>query len=94
MCRISGRCNRQNCSRLCVLGVSTFGEGPGESEVDVVLEVCGSVDVVSDGLRCLRPGGLYIFVGMVHPEAVFPLAGELLIRKCLTIIGELPGSCL
>lgn len=36
----------------------------------------------------LKPGGLYIFVGMVHPHSRLDITGEQIIRKCLTIKGE------
>jgi threonine dehydrogenase-like Zn-dependent dehydrogenase len=52
-----------------------------------VIEVCGSADVVPNGIRLLKPGGLYLFVGMVHPKTEFKLIGEQVIRKCLTIKG-------
>jgi threonine dehydrogenase-like Zn-dependent dehydrogenase len=52
-----------------------------------VIEVCGSSDVVDDGIRLLKPGGIYLFVGMVHPKTAFKITGEQIIRKCLTIKG-------
>jgi threonine dehydrogenase-like Zn-dependent dehydrogenase len=58
-----------------------------ENKIDCVIEVCGSADVVPNGIRLLKPGGLYLFVGMVHPQTEFKLIGEQVIRKCLTIKG-------
>ncbi len=52
-----------------------------------MIEVCGSSDVVDDGIRLLKPGGIYLFVGMVHPKTAFKITGEQIIRKCLTIKG-------
>lgn len=55
---------------------------------DLVVEVCGSSGVVPLGLRLLRPGGEYAFVGQVHPGT--PLAGvtgDAVIRKCATLRG-------
>ena len=69
-----------------------FAALPGVSQcypdsVDVVLEASGSASVVDEGLRLLRPGGVYLFVGMVHPDTALNITGEQIIRKCLTIKG-------
>lgn len=56
--------------------------------VDLALEVAGSATVLSDGIAMLRPGGSYIWAGMVHPQtALDHLTGESVLRKCLTIRG-------
>ncbi len=55
--------------------------------VDAVLEVAGVSTLVPEGIRLLRPGGFYGFVGMVHPESRLDITGEQIIRKCLTIRG-------
>jgi putative phosphonate catabolism associated alcohol dehydrogenase len=55
--------------------------------VDLVLEVTGSSAVIPDGLRALRPGGHYIWAGMVHPQTPIALTGEEVLRKCLTLRG-------
>ncbi|CAF0721112.1 unnamed protein product [Rotaria sordida] len=57
------------------------------NKIDVVVEVCGVSNVVNDGLRLLKPGGVYLFVGMVHPHSQLNITGEQIIRKCLTIKG-------
>lgn len=57
------------------------------NRIDVVVEVCGVSNVVNDGIRMLKPGGVYIFVGMVHPHSRLDITGEQIIRKCLTIKG-------
>lgn len=44
--------------------------------------------MVNDGIRLLKPGGLYLFLGMVHPHSQLNITGEQIIRKCLTIKGE------
>ncbi|CAF1336275.1 unnamed protein product [Didymodactylos carnosus] len=49
--------------------------------------VCGSSTVVNDGIRLLKPGGLYLLIGMVHPQSKLEITGEQIIRKCLTIRG-------
>ena len=55
--------------------------------VDAVLEVAGVAALVPAGIQLLRPGGLYAFVGMVHPDTQLELTGEQVIRKCLTLRG-------
>ncbi len=54
---------------------------------DAVIEVAGTPAVVREGLRVLRPGGVYVFAGMVHPESRLDLTGEDLIRGCFTLVG-------
>ncbi|UJR35518.1 hypothetical protein I4U23_028272 [Adineta vaga] len=44
-------------------------------------------NVVNDGIRMLKPGGIYLFLGMVHPHSQLNITGEQIIRKCLTIKG-------
>ena len=56
-------------------------------EVDAVFEVAGVPELVAEGLRLLRPGGFYCFIGMVHPRTELVLTGEHIVRKCLTIRG-------
>ncbi|GEP44399.1 zinc-binding dehydrogenase [Brevifollis gellanilyticus] len=62
---------------------------PGERmpQVDLVLEVTGSSAVIPDGVKALRPGGHYVWAGMVHPETKLDLTGEAVLRKCLTLRG-------
>ena len=55
--------------------------------VDAVIEVAGDAATVPEGIQLLRPGGLYVFAGMVHPESALQITGEQVIRKCLTIRG-------
>lgn len=54
---------------------------------DAVIEVAGTAAVIPQGLRLLRPGGHYAFVGMVHPDTRLDLTGETVVRKCLTLRG-------
>ncbi len=56
-------------------------------KIDLVIEAAGTASVVSEGFRLLRPGGHYVFVGMVHPDSEFMLTGENLIRGCYTLRG-------
>ena len=58
-----------------------------EDGVDAVLEMAGVAALVSEGVHLLRSGGIYGFVGMVHPDSGLALTGEQIIRKCLTIYG-------
>ncbi len=51
-------------------------------------QVCGASSVINDGIRLLKPGGLYLFLGMVHPQSELNITGEQIIRKCLTIKGN------
>jgi len=57
------------------------------NKIDVVVEVCGVSTVINDGIRLLKAGGLYLFLGMVHPHSELNITGEQIIRKCLTIKG-------
>ncbi|CAF1642062.1 unnamed protein product [Adineta ricciae] len=57
------------------------------NKIDIVVEVCGVSSVVNDGFRMLKPGGIYLFLGMVHPHSQLNITGEQIIRKCLTIQG-------
>lgn len=61
--------------------------GVAAGSVDAVLEVTGDPAVVPEGLRVLRPGGHYGFVGMVHPGSALDLTGERIVRQCLTLRG-------
>jgi len=56
--------------------------------VDLVVEMTGNKNVVTEGVQLLRNGGHYAFAGMVHPDSqLSSLTGETIIRKCLTIRG-------
>ncbi|CAF0864766.1 unnamed protein product [Adineta ricciae] len=87
--------NVQNLSIGSVPFHSTMLSGKRQNEVlheetnkiDVVVEVCGVASVVNDGFRMLKPGGIYLFLGMVHPHSQLNITGEQIIRKCLTIQG-------
>ena len=70
---------------------SEFGAIPATDTppegLDAVFEVAGNADLIPAGVAALRPGGSYVFVGMVHPNTRLELTGEQIIRKCLTIRG-------
>jgi len=78
-------------ARLC--RVADFGgEARHTGEVasgvaDVVIEAAGVPGVVKEGIRMLRPGGHYLFVGMVHPDSALDLTGESIIRGCVCLRG-------
>ncbi|MBX3739517.1 MAG: zinc-binding dehydrogenase [Akkermansiaceae bacterium] len=55
--------------------------------LDLVVEVAGSSAAVPQGISVLRPGGRYVWAGMVHPETRLDLTGEAIVRKCLTVRG-------
>jgi threonine dehydrogenase-like Zn-dependent dehydrogenase len=57
------------------------------NKFDCVIEACGDPSVISNGMSVLKPGGAYIFVGMVHPKSLLGITGEQVIRKCLTLVG-------
>lgn len=72
--------------------VAEFGGIPVEADakmpaVDLVLEVTGNSAVIPAGVAALRPGGHYVWAGMVHPETQLDLTGEAVLRKCLTLRG-------
>lgn len=68
-------------------GLTAGGGEPVPDNVDLVLEVTGVSSVVAEGVRALRPGGHYIWAGMVHPDTALDLTGEAVLRKCLTLRG-------
>jgi putative phosphonate catabolism associated alcohol dehydrogenase len=62
-------------------------QAAGGGGVDLVIEVAGSAQAVAQGLAVLRPGGRYVWAGMVHPDTQLSLTGEEVVRKCLDIRG-------
>ena len=47
---------------------------------DAVIEATGSAEVIEEGLRLLRPGARYEWVGMVHPKSALTMVGETIVR--------------
>lgn len=89
-------CSDINPERLAM--VSKFGgiplvagqqdpSSPKDNSVDAVIEVCGIRSVIPEGIKLLRPGGVYVLVGMVHPDSKMDVTAEQIIRKCITIKG-------
>lgn len=58
---------------------------PGRA--DAVFEVAGTSAVVPEGIRHLRMGGYYAFVGMVQPNTPLDISGQIVLRHCLTLRG-------
>ncbi|XP_028410406.1 uncharacterized protein LOC114533030 [Dendronephthya gigantea] len=58
-----------------------------DNSIDTVMEVSGVKNVFPKGMRVIKPGGFYTFVGLVHPDSKLELTAEQIIRKCLTIRG-------
>lgn len=83
------------CMDLCAQRLALVAEfggipaNPGEPQppMDLVIEVTGSSAVIPDGVEALRPGGYYVWAGMVHPETRLELTGESVLRKCITVRG-------
>ncbi|XP_023209881.1 uncharacterized protein LOC111612845 [Centruroides sculpturatus] len=63
------------------------GDWYKEDSVDVVIEVCGDKEVFQTALNLLRPGGVYILIGLSGKEAELSLPVDILIKKCLTVRG-------
>ncbi len=59
----------------------------GEDGVDAAFEVCGDPRAASAALESLRIGGRLLVAGLVSPGSVFPLDGNLLTRRYLTVRG-------
>lgn len=77
---IDGRPDHYPMAREAIVAAATHG-------VDAILEVAGVSALIPEGIRLLRPGGYYGFVGMVHPHSQLELTGEQVIRKHLTLFG-------
>ncbi|CAB4001770.1 alcohol dehydrogenase [Paramuricea clavata] len=58
-----------------------------DNSVDTVMEVSGVKKVFPEGMRVIKPGGFYTFVGLVHPNSQLDVTAEQIIRKCLTFRG-------
>lgn len=59
----------------------------GGDGVDVAFEVCGDPRAASAALDALRIGGRLLIAGLVASGSVFPVDGNLLTRRYLTIKG-------
>ena len=77
----------QRLALVAEFGGTPVAHGERMPPVDLVLEVTGSSAVIPDGIQALRPGGHYVWAGMVHPETKLDVTGEAVLRKCLTLRG-------
>lgn len=83
-------CIDLSAERLAVMpafGGQPLLPGQPAPSFDLVLEVAGTSQVIDDGIKCLRPGGHYVWAGMVHPQTPLAVMGEAIVRKCLTVRG-------
>ena len=67
--------------------LQTAGTLLAPGRADAVFEVAGTSTVVPEGIRHLRMGGYYAFIGMVHPTTPLELSGQIVLRHCLTLRG-------
>jgi putative phosphonate catabolism associated alcohol dehydrogenase len=67
--------------------LKTAGELVPPGTADAVLEVAGTAIVVPEGVRHLRTGGYYAFIGMVQPTTALEVPGHIVTRQCLTLRG-------
>ncbi|HAE19223.1 MAG TPA: dehydrogenase [Verrucomicrobiales bacterium] len=58
-----------------------------DGSFDAIIEVAGNSVIIPEGLRVLRPGGTYVWAGMVHDETPLDFLGVDIVRGCATIIG-------
>ena len=49
--------------------------------------MCGVGAVVRQGLEVLRPGGVLVLVGCVTPDTALGVTGDMLVRRCATLVG-------
>src|SRR5262249_42976161 len=77
----------QRLAAVTAFGATPLPSGAALPSVDLVVEVAGDASVIPAGIKALRPGGEYVWAGMVHPESALDLTGEAVIRKCLTVRG-------
>lgn len=54
---------------------------------DAVIEVAGTSQIIAEGVRLLRPGGTYLWAGMVHDQTPLDILGVDIVRGCITVIG-------
>ncbi len=59
----------------------------GADGVDSAFEACGDPSAATASLEALRIGGRLLIAGMVTPNSTFPLDGNTMTRRCLTIRG-------
>jgi putative phosphonate catabolism associated alcohol dehydrogenase len=67
--------------------LKTAGDLVPPGSADAVFEVAGTAAVVPQGVRHLRVGGDYAFIGMVTPTTPLDVPGHVVTRQCLTLRG-------
>ena len=64
------------------------GKADEDKEYDVLIEVCGVRQAVMDNLHVLKPGGIFILVGLCVPNSALDITAEKIIRNCWTFLGN------
>jgi len=59
-----------------------------ERGVDLVVEACGNPTALTSALDWLRFGEQLLSLGYVYPQAMVNFSADLLVRKCLTVLGN------
>ena len=73
-----------NTEKDIVSKIQELTEGRG---ADYAIEVTGTPNVISDGLKFLRIGGTYILLGAIYPGNEVTIDSSIIITKCLNISG-------
>ncbi|XP_033120604.1 L-threonine 3-dehydrogenase-like [Anneissia japonica] len=84
---IAERLKLVNCFGGIPLDLRVKGNYPDDDSIDIVIEVCGNPAVIPEGVRVLKPGGVYMFVGLVNHNTSLNITVGQLIDKCLTVTG-------
>lgn len=58
-----------------------------DKNFDAVIEVAGVSQIIKEGITLLRPGGMYLWAGMVHDQTPLDILGVDVVRGCVNIIG-------
>lgn len=56
-------------------------------DFDAVIEVAGVSHIISEGIHHLRPGGMYVWAGMVHDRTPLDILGVDIVKGCVTVVG-------
>ena len=74
-----------NTEKDVISKIQEITEGRG---ADYAIEVAGTPNVISDGLKFLRIGGTYILLGAIYPGNEVTIDSSTVITKCLNISGR------
>jgi putative phosphonate catabolism associated alcohol dehydrogenase len=69
------------------LALAPDAAGQAARGVDVVIEACGDPAALPQAFDWLRTGGRLVVAGLVSPGAIVSLDANLLVRKCLSMVG-------